>query len=878
MSSLVRRFLPTLRSRLLFLVLLSVLPALGLAYLTNVEQRREAMARARSDALQLTHLASAHQKRVAESMHHMLLVLARYPAIRSGEARAVSHLFAGILKDDPMCVDLGLARPDGRIVAGARPPGDRANLGRRAWFRRVLNDRQFVAGTYQVDAGGTRPILHFGFPVEDDARALKFVLYTAIDLHWLSNLASESSFPAGASLTVIDASGTILASHPERKQWVGKSLAGTPIMQTLMAQREGTAEMKDPDGIPTVYAFTPLFESPESRGFMIIGINRKLITAEADRAFAAAFVAMILASLLALIAAWFGGDFFVIRQVRALVDASQRLRRGDLEARSGLVYGHGELDDLARSFDEMALALQKRHTDMEDARLALKESQELFRSFMDNSPAVAFLKDQKGRYIYTNAPFVRLVGFDAQASNDKTDHHWLPDNVARRLRDNDTQAFQSNRVTETIEALPIPGRGERSWLLFRFPVLVSREKRLIGGVAIDITERMALEEQLRQAQKMEAVGRLAGGVAHDFNNLLTVIQGFSDLILRREDPKSVTGIQVEQIRKASARAAAMTRQLLAFSRQEVVQPKILNLNNIILDMDKMLGRLIDEDVDIATIPAEDLGNVKADPGQIEQILLNLVVNARDAMPRGGKLTIETSNVTLDALCTRSRNGLKPGNYVMLAVTDSGTGMDAATKARIFEPFFTTKGVGKGTGLGLATVYGIARQCEGDVQVYSEPGHGATFKIYLPRVEDSLTPVLQILKLEIPRGSETILIVEDERLVRASMRTSLEIGGYTLLEAGSGPEAIALMDEYKGNIDLLITDMVMPQMSGPELVKRITKTRPDLKVLYVSGYAEKAVIRQGLMDPRSVFLQKPFGLDALSRTVREVLDSPGARAA
>ena len=398
-------------------------------------------------------------------------------------------------------------------------------------------------------------------------------------------------------------------------------------------------------------------------------------------------------------------------------------------------------------------------------------------------------------------------------------------------------------------------------------------------VARDVTERKRLEDQLRQAQKMEAIGQLAGGVAHDFNNLLTAILGYSQLARTRLQPDDPTRLDIEEIEKAGERAATLTRQLLAFSRKQVLQPKVLDINLILGDTEKMLRRLIGSDVELVTSLGADLKRTKADPGEIEQVILNLAVNARDAMPHGGKLIFETANVVLDDVYTRTRFDVQPGPYVQLAVSDTGCGMDVRTVARVFEPFFTTKEPGKGTGLGLSTVHGIVKQSGGHVEVYTEVGRGTTFKVYLPAVEDQADTVATIIwPAAFCRGSETVLLVEDEVSVRCVVSQVLRDNGYTVMEAADGPAAL---DRYGGTevpFDLLVTDVVMPKMSGADLVAQLRKLRPELSVLYISGYTDLAVVHQGVLTAEMAFLQKPFTPEALLRKVRDVLDGDLRRAA
>ena len=407
----------------------------------------------------------------------------------------------------------------------------------------------------------------------------------------------------------------------------------------------------------------------------------------------------------------------------------------------------------------------------------------------------------------------------------------------------------------------------------------------IMSILMDVTERKAaeetrerltiVEEQLRQSQKMEAVGRLAGGVAHDFNNLLTAISGYSDLLLHRLPHYSTLRRDVEEIRKAGDRAAALTRQLLAFSRRQVLQPKVLDLNTVVTKMGRMLRSLVGENIVLSIDLSPSLSRVKADPGQIEQVIVNLVVNSRDAMPDGGRITIATADADLSSAYAAAHPEVVPGPYVLLSVTDTGQGMSDDAQAHLFEPFFTTKERGKGTGLGLPTVYGIVQQSGGHIRVNSAAEHGSTFLVYLPRVEapqDGATGTDRPLLPHPSPGTETVLLAEDEEVVRRLAREILSGNGYTVLEAGNGREALLLSEAHRGEIHLLLTDVVMPKMSGRELGERIRLHRPDLRILYMSGYTDDSILRHGVLLDGIPFLQKPFTAEVLARKVREVLDS------
>ena len=402
----------------------------------------------------------------------------------------------------------------------------------------------------------------------------------------------------------------------------------------------------------------------------------------------------------------------------------------------------------------------------------------------------------------------------------------------------------------------------------------NRSSQVTGtsDIAHDITKIKRLEEKFRQVQKMEAIGTLSGGVAHDFNNLLTVINGYSELLISCLKPDDPMRELLAEIRKAGERAGTLTRQLLAFSRQQFLEPKVVDLNSVVADTEKWLRRLIGEDIILTAVLDPALGLVKVDPGQMQQVLMNLVLNARDAMPQGGKVTLETHNVTLDEDYSRTHFEVKPGRYTLLAVSDTGCGMDEATKARIYEPFFTTKGPAKGTGLGLAVVHGIVNQSGGHIEVYSELGLGTTFKLYFPHVQGPVPsgkPLPAITTM--PKGNETVLLVEDEGAVRALARHVLRSCGYTVLEATNGREAVQLAESHQGPIDLLISDVVMPYLGGRQLAERLVTLKPNLKVLFSSGYTDDAVVRHGVLQAEFAFLRKPFTPTALAQKVRKVLD-------
>ncbi|MFZ0908532.1 MAG: PAS domain S-box protein [Candidatus Acidiferrales bacterium] len=527
-------------------------------------------------------------------------------------------------------------------------------------------------------------------------------------------------------------------------------------------------------------------------------------------------------------------------------------------------YTQRDLEFLSSVGGQIAMAIErKRH------EAALRESEARLRVLIEQLPAILWTVDKNLRFTSALGAGLTRVGLHANEIVGKTlseffetsDGNFLPITSHRRAVIGEPSTFHMEWRSGSYACHVEPLRNENG--------------RCEGAIcmALDVSDRKKLEEQLRQAQKMEAVGRLAGGIAHDFNNLLMVIQGHAELLTDRLKPGESLRRNAEQIQEASQRATSLTRQLLAFSRKQMLAPVVLNVQAVVSDMGKILRRLIGEDVELATVNAPDLRRVKADRSQIEQVIMNLAVNARDAMPRGGKLTIETANVEFDNSYSRAPMVLMPGRYVMLAVTDNGSGMDADTQAHIFEPFYTTKEKGKGTGLGLATVYGIVKQSGGYVWVYSEVGKGTTFKIYLPSVEEEVAPPdAHPAVASLPRGTETVLLVEDEEGVRNLAKEYLELCGYKALVAENGQAAIDLVSKHSGPIDLIMTDIVMPGISGSDLAKKILAVRPEIRIVFMSGYTDHAMIHHGILSSDILLLQKPFTMSTLAHKLREALDT------
>ncbi len=571
-----------------------------------------------------------------------------------------------------------------------------------------------------------------------------------------------------------------------------------------------------------------------------------------------------------------------LEPLSALLRQTDRLATGDLAARVD-VAGPTDLARLGEAFNRMGGMLQHQFQVLQTANDALRAAERRLGDVIASSPAVIYTLAVEGggpRGITWISDNVRaLLGYTAEEA---LGTEWWKDTVHPEDRDPVLAAFREQMAAHARAANEFRIRHRDGRYLW-----VRSEARQVGGAdgapaevvgaASDITERKLLEAQVRQAQRMEALGRLAGGVAHDFNNLLTIISGYSEMVLADLPPGDAKREKVSQISQAGERGAALTRQLLAFSRQAILEPQVLDLNVVVRENEKLLRRLLGEDVRISTLLAPDLSMVKVDPGHIGQILMNVAINARDAMPTGGVLTIRTEQVEVNAELAAARQEAKSGSFVALSLTDTGTGMTPEVLARIFEPFFTTKPQGVGTGLGLATVYGIVQQSGGFIDVDSAPGRGTTFRLYFPVSQEAARSHKP--STETPstaRGQESILLVEDDAAVRTMVRCALAEAGYNVLEASRGTEALRLAGDLTNSIQLLITDVVMPEMGGGQLAEHLLRIRPEIKVLFISGYTDDAVIRQGILREEVAFLQKPFTLPALAARVRQVLEGETER--
>lgn len=600
-----------------------------------------------------------------------------------------------------------------------------------------------------------------------------------------------------------------------------------------------------------------------------------------------------------------GISIYITKPLNSIVKSSKHIARGDLTIRTN-IDTNDEVGELGKAFNIMVDNIQSNQNKLIDLNANLEEKvRDRTRALQDEIAEKIKAEEQLANSLSlltatleSTADGILVVNNEAKIANfnRKFIEMWsIPQNIIDSRDDSQAINFVLSQlknpdqfVTKVKELYANPTAESFDTLEFTDGKIFERysKPQTLGGKSVgrvwsfrDITERRRLEDGLRQAQKMEAVGQLAGGVAHDFNNILTVIMGYEEFLaakIQQDDPMYK---DLEEIKKATERASTLTHQLLAFSRKQILTPKILDLNNVVSNMEKMLKRLIGEDIDMVFIPSVNLYKIWADQGQIEQVVMNIIVNARDAMPDGGKITIETANIELDETYVRTHGGVQKGPHIVLSISDTGIGMNEETKSRIFEPFFTTKEVGRGTGLGLATVYGIVKQSNGNIWVYSEPGKGTTFKIYFPQISQDLeSNVLPEIMNESLNGAETVLLVEDEKSLRNLAFAILVRRGYTVLEASNGEEAIKVSRKYNGTIHLMLTDVIMPLMNGRDLADRLKPERPDMHVLFMSGYTDEAIIRHGVLDSANEFIQKPFTPFNLARKIREILDKPAPKKA
>ncbi|MCZ7663993.1 MAG: ATP-binding protein [Thermoleophilia bacterium] len=860
-------------------VLLAAVPALALSAVSAREARDEAVARTEADA-RVSAARLAHElddaletsREVLSTMSLSLGFLTDGIAIARDRA-----LLEHVLERHPELSNILVAGADGQVVVSAVPVARPTDLGDRDYWKLLVKGEDFGVGSYTVGRVTGLPLLTMAYAIRDDAGRLEGAVVSGLGVENLSRAINQADLPSFASYTVLDRNGVLLAQYPTAENWIGRNPGDEGLVGLMMSGGPGSAEVAGPDGYTRFYAHTSTSATPGAL-HVAVGIPGSLAYASANQIVTQFAAGLVVNAFLIALAAWLGAGLLVLRPVRRIVRVAQGLSSGDLSVRTGLGGSAGELGKLADTFDQMAGTIEER-------TLALQQAEERYRTLVESSP-VAIVVHRAGRIVYMNPAGMKLAGASSMEEVVgrgildfvHPDYHEV---VARRV----AETARSGRLAPPTEEMFVRVDGTTIMGEVVSIPFTYEGQPAVNSIILDISERKRAqaelresEEKLRRGQRLEAIGRLAGGVAHDFNNVLTAVIGHVDLLRAtlKEHPEAEDDL--DEIRKAAERAAALTRQLLAFGRRQALRPRVFDLNETTESMAGMLQRLIGEEIDLVFQRETGLGPVEADPGQVEQVLMNLVINARDAMPEGGKITIETANVELDEEYAGGHVSAQPGPHVMLAVTDTGTGIPKEILPHIFDPFFTTKDPSQGTGLGLSTVYGIVKQSGGNIWVYSEPGCGTTFKIYLPRTDKPVDWRPDERNAEgsadVQGGHECVLVVEDEPTVRFLAARILAQHGYRVLEAGSFEEGLAAAGEHGGSIDLLLSDVILPGMSGRQLAEELARRQQiPPAVLYMSGYTKNAIVHDGRLDEGIDFLEKPFTPEALLRKVREVLDRP-----
>ena len=858
-------FLTTrLRTRLLILSLIGVLPALGVILYTQSVERSQERERALDDSLRLTRLAARAPASIVEGAQHLLQTLAQFPAL-SSDVAACRSVLRNVARDHPGYTNLFVVDPRGAVACSSRT-GEQISVVDRPWFQRAMQARAIVVGDYQISRATGSPDVIVAYPVVGATGAVERVLGAGLTLDLLGAVVSAARLPPHASLILFDRNRTILARQPDGPRWIGQTIPFSVGAVTLGGTFVDAAGI---DGVRRLYVTVPVETNLAAGLNVAMGIEQTAAFARSDQLLRRQLALLGLVSAAAVAIGLLGGEAFILRPIRMLQEVTNRLAAGDLSARAQLAGGLPGLSELGEAVNTMAVAHEARQHERDEAERQLRAAEERYRVPFEHTPHPSWLYDADtlcflevnraacDQYGYTRQEFLHMSILDIRPADDASRVRERVDAAVGDLADGSSSTWTHRKKDGTLITVEISSMAV---------TVAGRPARLV--LANDISERNRLEQQLRQAQKMEAVGQLAGGVAHDFNNHLTVITGYSEMALADLGEGHPVAASIAEIAKASDRAATLTRQLLAFSRKQVLAPKVVDPNALVAHINALLRRVIGEHIELVIDAEIGVGAVRADPNQLDQVLLNLAVNARDAMPNGGVLTIETRGARVDDAHAHSQ--LRAGRYVVISVCDTGIGMDEATQARIFEPFFTTKGPAEGTGLGLAMVYGIVQQSGGEVTVTSQLGKGSRFSVYLPWVGDSAAAGASEAGAAAIGGLETILVAEDEEAVRRLTTVALRRGGYTVLEACSGAEALAVHAASRDRIALLVTDVVMPKMSGLELATQLSRLQPDLKVLCVSGYSAEAVGAKGPMA--WPFLAKPFVLTVLLARVRDVLDA------
>jgi PAS domain S-box-containing protein len=873
-----------LRTKIFLIILIAGLPVMGMAvyqvylkYRTDYQEAEHAI-KVTADAIAYQHAAQV------EGIRNLLNALAQFPEVKKRDSNASTLLLHNILKQNPASYNIGIADINGNLIASG--VNAKFTIGDRKYFKDAVRTKRFSVGEYTLSRAVGKAAIHFAQPVLNEGGDVTAVIYVTFDLNSFNSIFDAQKLPPDSALNITDHQGILLHRYPSHPT-VKPGLADRPDLRAHMTGTldEGVFNDFGRDNVKRLLAFKRIRLHPDEAPYLYlrVSIPEKQALASVHRLVITSLFFFAGAWLLAMLLSRLLARRYLVAPLERISEVAQAARQGVFTVRTNLTAGKDEISQLALSIDTMTESLENQRIERElsDAErqqmeAVLRESERRFRELLESVHLVAVILDQSANIVFCNDFLLELTGwsrhevlgknwFELFISEEEGDQ--IQAVFAEAMKTGDMLShFENNIITK-----------DRRQRVIVWDNTLLRDGSAVTGTAsigIDITNHRSMEEQLLQSQKMEAIGQLAGGVAHDFNNLLTPIIGYAELI--RNEVSSCGGKieRIDRIVEAAYKARDLTRQLLSFGRKQNLDMKHLDLNEVVTGFVRILRRTIREDIAIKTGLHDQPLIINADKTQLDQIIMNLAVNAQDAIQGNGVISIETGLILLDTGYTEQHRDLEPGEYVVLMVSDTGHGIDKQVQKHIFEPFFTTKAVDKGTGLGLATVYGIVKQHNGSIYLYSEPGNGTTFKIFLPRCHDELAlePTQAEQSKALPHASGRILLVEDNEFVRELARDLLESAGYHVIVAEDATQAITLATAAE--IDLLVSDVVMPGMSGPELFVTLARQFPGLKVLFMSGYTNAMISQQIETIPEAAFIQKPFAVDTmLMKVAKQMMHTP-----
>ncbi len=864
----------SIRARLFLITLIVALPAAGIIIYSGLKLRDEAIQDAREETRKIAESIAAEQQSLVTAAQQLIIALTQLPDVKNQNPSRVQPVLKNILALNEQYSNIFIADRSGRVWATAVPVKPPFIISDRRYFVNAIASGRLSSGEFIISRATEKPSFNFAYPLRNERGEITGTINVGFVTDSFTPLLERTNLPQGTVYMLLDHAGRVMSKSIDPAKYLGKQIA-----PALFARMKKGAVMEtfigvDFDGTERIITYRKLHLAGEESPYMYVraGIPVTVVLFDANKVLFGNLALYSSFLLLAFFVASYIGKRLIADRISLLEKASRDLAHGDLQTRISDLVAGGELGNLGRTFDDMASQLAAREQ-------ALVESEKNYREIFNTSQdAICVLNAVSGEITEMNKTVETMFGYSRKELLHQTVEAISagePPYSRQEALEWIQKSFQEGH--QLFEWLCKKKNGELFWTEVVLSATHVGEKGRVLAVIRDISERKRAEEekqnlqlQLVQSQKMESIGRLAGGVAHDFNNMLSVILGYTELIKNRLPGNDPFLPDLQAIEKAACHARDVTTQLLAFSRKQVIVPVPINLNDIIADTQKTLAPLIGEDIELLFEPSISLWNIMFDPSQIKQILVNLAVNARDAMPAGGKLIIKTTNKSIRDFHYHDHGPHILGDYVLLEVSDNGHGMDAETISHIFEPFFTTKGVGEGTGLGLATVYGIVEQNGGFVSVSSMQDVGTTFSVYIPKSMEQPAKPAQTEAIQASTGTGRILLVEDDSMVSKLLVDMLSSIGYTVFLANKPADAVSLCTKSEIEIDLLITDVIMPDMNGRELRDQIKLLRPEIKVLFMSGYASDVIVHQGIPEEEMHFIQKPFSIADVAHKIQDVL--------